>query len=520
MEQNTATINQLIAQILDEMRRIGYSETTIWRYYQPAMGQFRKYYGQTGQAAYSPEITDEYISLNKERYERGEVTYQSFKKTRYVGRRMNEFFLSGQFRYTSQKRGTSFMLSEGNERIVDQFLCSRSCGDKSRYDAGWTVRKYLQYMEKRGHASLSDVTHDEVREFILKTAASIKTSGLHNVLLYLKHFHIFLVYLPVHRKLSGNTVTTYRTVLNQFLAHVAGAKGIPVMAVTFDMVNAGSVNACLDSLTGDRGLSSSTRNNRLAVLRAFVSYAAACRPEYISLSGELSAIKVRKSDRFAKVDYMTEKAVEALLKEPDTRTAIGLRDQMIMVMLYDTGARIQEALGIRLCGLRLDRTPTAQLFGKGRKIRTVPLMANTVGKLKNYISVFHKRESMLSEKPLFYVERKGQLQPICDDTVRIRIQKYADAAREKCGDVPETVYPHLWRHTRAMHLYQHGMDLTLISQWLGHASLETTLVYAHADTEAKRKAIEKAMGSGTGAPEDSSSYTIDDEDLLKQLYGL
>ena len=80
MEQNTVTINQLIAQILDEMRRIGYSETTIWRYYQPAMGQFRKYYVQTGQAAYSPEITDEYISLNKERYERGEVTYQSFKK--------------------------------------------------------------------------------------------------------------------------------------------------------------------------------------------------------------------------------------------------------------------------------------------------------------------------------------------------------------------------------------------------------------------------------------------------------
>ena len=336
--------------------------------------------------------------------------------------------------------------------------------------------------------------------------------------LLIKNF--LLVYLPAQRKLSGNTVTTYRTVLNQFLAHVAGAEGIPVMAVTFDMVNAGSVNAYLNSLTGDRGLSSSTRNNRLAVLRAFVSYAAACRPEYISLSGELSAIKVRKSDRFAKVDYMTEKAVEALLKEPDTRTAIGLRDQMIMVMLYDTGARIQEALGIRLCDLRLDRTPTAQLFGKGRKIRTVPLMANTVGKLKNYISVFHKRESMLSEKPLFYVERKGQLQPICDDTVRIRIRKYADAAREKCGDVPETVYPHLWRHTRAMHLYQHGMDLTLISQWLGHASLETTLVYAHADTEAKRKAIEKAMGSGTGAPEDSSSYTIDDEDLLKQLYGL
>ena len=116
MEQNTVTINQLIAQILDEMRRIGYSETTIWRYYQPAMGQFRKYYVQTGQAAYSPEITDEYISLNKERYERGEVTYQSFKKTRYVGRRMNEFFLSGQSRYTSPKWSCCMIRGPGYRR--------------------------------------------------------------------------------------------------------------------------------------------------------------------------------------------------------------------------------------------------------------------------------------------------------------------------------------------------------------------------------------------------------------------
>lgn len=192
MGQNTVTINQLIAQILDEMKRIGYSEATIWRHYQPVMGQFRKYYGQTGQAAYSLEITDEFISLYKERYERGEVTYQSFKKIRYVGRRMNEFFLTGEFRHTADKKGTSFILSDVNERIVDQFLCSRSYGDKSKYDAGWVVRKYFQHMERHGHTTLADVTHDEVREFILKTAASVKTSGLHNVLLYLKHFHIFL----------------------------------------------------------------------------------------------------------------------------------------------------------------------------------------------------------------------------------------------------------------------------------------------------------------------------------------
>ena len=127
---------------------------------------------------------------------------------------------------------------------------------------------------------------------------------------------------------------------------------------------------------------------------------------------------------------------------------------------------------------------------------------------------------MLSEKALFYVERMGQRLPICDDTVRLRIQKYADAAGEKCRDIPEKIYPHLWSHTRAMHLYQHGMDLTLISQWLGHASLDTILVYAHADTEAKRKAIEKAMGTGAEDQESSSNHTADDEELLKQLYGL
>ena len=76
MEQNTVTINQLIAQMLDEMKRIGYSDTTIWRYYQPAMGQFRKYYEQTGRAEYSPDTTDEYVNLHRERYERGEITYQ------------------------------------------------------------------------------------------------------------------------------------------------------------------------------------------------------------------------------------------------------------------------------------------------------------------------------------------------------------------------------------------------------------------------------------------------------------
>ncbi len=255
-------------------------------------------------------------------------------------------------------------------------------------------------------------------------------------------------------------------------------------------------------------------------IRAFISYASACRPEYISLASELSAIKIQKKERFAKIDYMTEAAVKALLEQPDTKTKIGLRDQFLMIFLYDTGARIQEVLDVKLCDIRIDKTPTVTLHGKGRKIRSVPLMKDTVNHLLNYMEVFHKGKPWLSTDWLFYVERKGICSAMCDDTARLRIQKYAGAARKKCPDVPENVHPHLWRHTRAMHLYQHGMDLTLIAQWLGHKQLETTLIYAYADTETKRKAIEKAMGMETVLEAENVNYTVDDEETLKRLYGL
>ena len=328
------------------------------------------------------------------------------------------------------------------------------------------------------------------------------------------------IYLPNQRKSSSNTVKSYRTTWNQFLRYAAGQKKVPLISVTFEMLDYEMVNSYLDWLSETKDVSPATRNNRLAAIRAFISYVSACRPEYISLSSELSAIKIQKNDSFAKVDYMSEAAVKALLGEPDTTTRIGLRDQFLMVFLYDTGARIQEILDEKICDIKADKTPTVTLHGKGKKIRVVPLMKDTVKHLHNYMGVFHKGESWLSTEWLFYVERKGIRNAMCDDTARLRIQKYAASAREKCPDVPENVHPHLWRHTRAMHLYQHGMDLTLISQWLGHKQIETTLIYAYADTEAKRAAIEKAMAADAFIGTESSNYTVNDEETLKRLYGL
>ena len=217
---------------------------------------------------------------------------------------------------------------------------------------------------------------------------------------------------------------------------------------------------------------------------------------------------------------MSENAVTALINEPDAKTKIGLLDRFLMIFLYDTGARISEALGVRLCDIKLGNSPQVLLFGKGNKVRSVPLMEKTVEHLKQYVAIFHKEESPAAMTTLFYVLHDFKKAPMNDETVRVRLQKYANSAREKCPDVPEKVHPHLWRHTRAMHLYQHGMDLSLVSQWLGHANLSTSLIYAYADTEHKRNAIEKAMGGEHSGIFDTSLCTVDDDELLKKLYGM
>ena len=328
------------------------------------------------------------------------------------------------------------------------------------------------------------------------------------------------IYLPTYRHAGENTVKSYRTGLNQYLDYVSSKKQISRFAVTGAMFSYDMVTEYLHWLSVDRKVSSATCNNRLAVIRAFISYASACKPEYIDLKSRLSQIKGKKNDQFGKVDYMSEAAVKALMEAPDVSTTAGLTDQFMMVMLYDTGARIQEILSLLLCDLKIDKTPTAIIHGKGGKTRIVPLMPETVKHLKKYLSVLHPDEHMHSESYLFFTRHKGQKVQMCDDTARYRIQRYAAAAKENCPDVPDNPHPHMWRHTRAMHLYQHGMDLERISQWLGHSQLETTLIYAHSDTEDKRKAIAAALGDGVTGQLNNAPYTVDDEEILRKLYGL
>lgn len=322
----------------------------------------------------------------------------------------------------------------------------------------------------------------------------MKTKTTNEDLLFRMIHDYLLVYLPKQRCSSPHTIESCKTALNQMIDYMVINANIPLKVISFDNINRETMLSFLDYLTESKNVSASTRNQRLACIRGFVKYAASRNPELICNLLDLASVPMQLNETNTGVKYLSMDAMQTLLDQPDLSKEKGIRDQFFMILMYDTGARLQEMLDIRICDIHTGKTPTVTVTGKGSKTRIIPLMKKTVAHFERYMKTFHPRESRHSTKELFYVARKGKEEKISGDAVRNFLDKYAVAAHNICDEVPKHIHPHLFRHSRAMHLYQNGMDLTLISQWLGHASLQSTLIYAHADTEQKRKAIEKANG--------------------------
>jgi site-specific recombinase XerD len=335
--------------------------------------------------------------------------------------------------------------------------------------------------------------------------------------------HDFLqTYLPAQRRASPHTIRAYRTSLELLLDYTKLKNRCGLADVRFDMIDAKTIADFLDHIENERGCSISTRNHRLRCIMAFLKYAASIEPTAVTYRTDAQKVPLKKTVKAMAPDFMNESAVKAILEQPDAKTPKGMRDRFLMILLYDTGARIHEILSTKISDFRLGATPTVNVIGKGLKPRTVPLMAQTTEHLAAYLKVLHADEPPYSNAPLFYVVRKGVKTTMSVANAEKLIKSYGEAACNVCADVPDSIHPHLFRHSRAMHLYQRGMDLTLIAQWLGHADLNTVLVYAYADTEKKRIAIAKAMEEG-GHIFDSGSaarFEENDDDILKKLYGL
>jgi site-specific recombinase XerD len=234
-------------------------------------------------------------------------------------------------------------------------------------------------------------------------------------------------------------------------------------------------------------------NHRLAALHAFFRYLQVTSPEHLLQCQQILAIPLR---RFvpATVEYLSKEHLTALLAQPDLSTQEGRRDAVLLSVLYDTGARVQELIDVSVGDLRLTNPAQVRILGKGRKIRIVPLMQNTVKLLQDYLRENQLETADKFDHPLF---QSHQGKRLSRSGVRYIFQKYAQSARKQYPEFNKSISPHSLRHTKGMHLLQGGVSLDIIRDFLGHVDIKTTEIYARANLEMQRAAIEKISTAPT-----------------------
>jgi len=300
--------------------------------------------------------------------------------------------------------------------------------------------------------------------------------------------HYLGIYLPGQRNVSTNTIKSYRDTFKLFLIYYQQSGHRSVDRLCIKDIDKSLVLGFLDWLEQERHNGISTRNQRLACIHGFYRYMHIEDPIGLLQYQQILSIPSKKSPVNA-VSHLTPDALTLILAQPDPSRSSGRRDLTLLSVLYDTGARVQELVDLRVRDVRFDPPAIITLTGKGRKERQVPLMPNTESLLKQYISEAFIELAGMSDQPLFSNRMRTKMTRA---GIAYIVNKYAAQARSISDIIPATVNPHLFRHTRAMLLLQSGVNIIYIRDLLGHVDIATTEIYARADTEMKRKALENA----------------------------
>ena len=294
----------------------------------------------------------------------------------------------------------------------------------------------------------------------------------------------FHEWMGKQKNLSPHTVCSYRDTWKLFLQFASKRKGREVAKLLLADLHGTEVLAFLEYLEKDRKVCVGTRNCRLAAIHSFFAFVAHREPLAIAECTEIARIPVKRASRPA-MCYMDTEEIAAILREPDRSSAEGQRDHALLAFLYNTGARIQEALNVCPRAIRFEPPTQVELLGKGRKSRICPLWPETVDVLKELL----KRQPRADDEPIF-VNRYGL--PLGAAGVRFKLKQYVQAAaRHKPSLATKRITPHTWRHSVGVQLVAAGVDVTVIRDWLGHARLDTTNHYARANLETKRRALEQ-----------------------------
>lgn len=320
------------------------------------------------------------------------------------------------------------------------------------------------------------------------------------------------IYLPGKRELSENTIKSYRDTFRNLLVFTEEHVHIPAERLTIADITEDFVFDFIRWLDNCRKNSKSTRKQRLAAIHVFIHFIKTRKPEYLLEYQKILDIRVRK-DAQQRICYLSPDEVKEILASPNLDNHFGRRDMVMLSLLYDSAIRVQELCDLTIGDLRLKRPATVTInCGKGGKSRVVPLMPETADILNRYLvdnclNTPEKRESSL------FVNHQNK--KLTRAGVTYIFKKYCSIAREVIPAIPKAS-PHVFRHSKAMHMLKSGAALIYIRDFLGHASIATTEVYAKADTDMKREAIEKV--SPRLAPE-LPDWT-QDESLMSMLTNL
>jgi len=319
-------------------------------------------------------------------------------------------------------------------------------------------------------------------------------------------------YLPSQRNLSTNTIKSYRDTFKQVLMYFNQELNIKPEHLTFEEIKAEKVKAFLIWLEKTRNISINTRNQRLAAIHSFFRYTQSELPENILECQRILGIPFKKRGK-KMIEFLSQECLRYILEQPDTNTKKGRRDLTLMATLYDTGARVQELIDLDIRDVRLTKPTTITLTGKGRKRRSVPIMEKTRILLESYMQENRLSENGMQDHPLFYNSNRH---PFTRPGITYILEKHLKKAKESYPEIlfTDRLNPHMFRHTKAMHLLEAGVNLIYIRDLLGHVSVTTTEIYLKANTEIKRKALESSF---MDVITQDTPVWDEDTDLLKWL---
>ncbi len=316
--------------------------------------------------------------------------------------------------------------------------------------------------------------------------------------------------LPNIRNQSTNTIISYRDTYVRLLTYCRDVLSIKPERISVSDLTAERLVDYLNWLEQDCNNSINTRNQRLAAIHSLFRYIQMQSPEHMFQCQQILGIPYKKAEKHP-VGYLSEDETKSLLSMPDTSTKKGRRDQAILTLLYDSGARVQELVDLRVGDLRLEPPSQVKLTGKGRKTRSVPLMDKTVTLLRQYL-LENKLDSPISfEHPLFF---NSQRRKLTRQGVAYILDKYADLCNI------QQVSPHKLRHTKAMHLTEADVNPIFIRDFLSHTDLKVTEIYSKTSIKMKKAALDKMNSGKTIIPDKSEKDWTDDSSLLDWLNGL